>query len=756
MGKNSAADMEPCTDFNVVRDLLEETEDGVNMILQKGSPPISWVKDIDPFIKRADAGGVLNFLELLSVANLLRSVRKLKDYSTQFEASENRVVSMISQLVQNRKVEERIFHCIVSEDEMSDDASPELADIRKQIRDKQNSIKDKLNEIIRSSKYSKIVQDPVVTMRGDRYCIPVKVEYRQELKGLVHDTSASGQTLFIEPIAIVDTNNKIRELKSAEQHEIERILYELTASVSDIKTELLADMTLISKLDFTFARAKYALDLKAVKPNINSSGIINIVQGRHPLLEPHTVVPINFYMGKSYNTLVITGPNTGGKTVALKTVGIFTLMVQSGLLIPAKAGTELCVYEHVFADIGDEQSIEQSLSTFSSHMTNIVDIISEANDRSLVLADELGAGTDPTEGAALAMSILECLNQMGCSTVATTHYSEIKVFAATTKGFENACCEFDVATLKPTYRLLIGVPGKSNAFAISSRLGLDGAIIERAKEFLTTEDLRFEDMLMGIEANREKAEQERFEAEQLRAEIERLKNDIKNQRDTIDEQKDKLLLKSREEARAILGKAKAEADRLLTDMRKSDTVKGAENSRNELNILKSQIEADLNINSLTEDEGEAPKSLKPGDTVRIATLGGKGTVLKEPDKDGNVFIQAGIMKINAKLSDLRLETDVTVNRETDSSKRHIGKASDISAEVDVRGLTVEEAKDVIDKYIDDAFLAHLSQFTIIHGKGTGALRTGIQAFLKSHRKVKSFRTGTYGEGDAGVTVVEIS
>ncbi len=585
----------PSVDLSVVEETLRETEDAVSLIMRKGQPPLAGVKDIRHAVLRACAGGQLSYAELLHVAGLLRAVRRTLNYSSGLdENTENRMVLRIARLVEERGLEERISHCILSEDEMADDASPALHGIRRQIRDRQEAIKDNLNHLIHSPQYAKAIQDAVITMRGDRYCIPVKVEARGEVQGLVHDTSSSGQTLFIEPAFVVEANNKIRELRGEEAREIQRIVAELSLEVSQRRDVLLLDLEEICYVDFTFAKARLALDMKGMKPRVNDKGIIRVVQGRHPLIPKQKVVPISFHIGDDFRTLVITGPNTGGKTVAIKTVGLFTLMMQAGLLIPANAGTELSVYRGVYADIGDEQSITQSLSTFSSHMKNIVEMLEQCDNRSLVLFDELGAGTDPTEGAALAMAILECVHQMGATTVATTHYSELKVFAATTAGFANASCEFDVQTLQPTYKLLIGIPGKSNAFAISRRIGLDPQIVERAKEFLSQEDLRFEDMLMGIEQSRSIMEAERQEAERLRRESETLRQEIKQERDLFQAQRNDMIAKAREEARSLLQKAKQEAERLLSDIRKAamtggTEIKAAEQAKRELSVLQNQV-----------------------------------------------------------------------------------------------------------------------------------------------------------------------
>lgn len=763
--KYLAQDLVPITDITEINRLLTETDDAVALIARKGLPPLGGVKDVRNSVLRAGMGGTNNLIELLNIAGLLKACRRMLDYSSGVdENTENTVSILISTLRANRSLEERIYKAIISEEEMADEASPKLYDIRKQIISKQNAIKDKLNDFIKSSRYSKAIQEPIITMRGDRYCIPVKTEYRSEVTGLVHDTSGSGQTLFIEPAFVVETNNKIRELRVQEEQEIQRILAEFSSEVADNRDILLNDLELISYIDFTFAKARLAMDMKAFRPKVNTEGYINILNGRHPMIDRHVVVPISIYLGRDFDTLVITGPNTGGKTVTLKTVGLFTLMMQSGMLVPADEGTVLSVFNGIYADIGDEQSIEQSLSTFSSHMKNIVEILNKCDHKSLILFDELGAGTDPTEGAALAMSILECVHQIGARTIATTHYSELKVFAQTTKGFANASCEFDVHSLRPTYKLLIGVPGKSNAFAISKRIGLDENIIERAKEFLTGEDIRFEDMLMSIEKNRKIIEQERYEAEQLRRECDILKKRISDERESFLKEKNEYLSKARYEAREILNRARMMSDRLLEDIRKAASAGGkealreADKAKMSLVMLQNELDdsfADSIVNDMTDTK--IPDNLKKGDTVKIISLNNKGTVLKEPDRDGNVYIQAGIMKIYIHISDLRLEEERKEKKETRSTKTNVNnKAIDIKTEIDVRGMTVEEATSVIDKQIDDALVARLGQFSIIHGKGTGALRRGIQKFLESDKRIQSFRLGVYGEGDTGVTVVSLS
>ncbi len=778
-GKKIASEVKPYTDFDKIKEAASQTDDAVAFIARRGSPPMSEIHDIRPSLKRIEIGGCLGFVELLHICDILKLCRRMKDYSSIAEESpenENSVETLINSLYFNKRLEEHISGCILSEEEMADDASPELYSIRRQIRDRQSSIKEKLNELIHSSSSSKYIQDSVVTIRGDRYVVPVKTEYRQQVPGLVHDTSASGQTLFIEPMAVVEANNKIKELKVKEQNEIERILYMLSSEVEAVKEELSRDVSVLSCLDFAFAKGKLSFEMRAVSPKVNCEHRINIVKGRHPLIAKENVVPIDFWIGKDFDSLIITGPNTGGKTVTLKTVGLFTLMAQSGLHVPADTGTELSVFENVYADIGDEQSIEQSLSTFSSHMKNIVEILSEASETSLVLFDELGAGTDPTEGAALAMSILECLHQKGCTSVATTHYSELKVYAVSTPGFENASCEFNVETLRPTYRLLIGVPGKSNAFAISKRLGLEESIIERAKEFLTSEDLRFEDLLIDIERNREESEKNKAYSDALKQEAEQLKWEMEKKQKALRSEREAYIRKAKEEAFEIVSKAKKETDALLSEMRKlsfaqknSIELKEAETLKNNFNKTVAETESGLSENPLTEKKGEnglpgiseeqLKKSLKEGSNVRITTLGHEGVVVRPPDKEGNVLVQAGLMKVLVHMSNLEPSKGKKENQPASyRSGGGVGlveKTKNMSPEIDLRGCTIDEAKALIDKYLDDASCANFSPVSIIHGKGTGALRAGIHAFLKGHRHVKSFRLGSLGEGDTGVTIVEV-
>lgn len=766
LGRELVEELSPQTDFNTVEKMLSETNDGVGCIVRRGSPPLGGIHDIRASLKRLDLGGILNAGELLKIGGVLRAARRLKGYINDKleENSESIVKELISCLESNQRLEQKIDLCIVNEEEIADNASPALNTIRRQIKDQQASIKNKLNDLIRSSKYQKYIQESVVTLRGDRYVIPVKQEHKNDIPGLVHDASSSGATLFVEPMAVVEANNAIKQLKIKEQVEIERILAELSQETSLLLPQLNANMSIMARLDFIFAKAKLATDLNGICPRINQEGKIIIKKGRHPLLDPKTVVPIDFWIGDKFSSLIVTGPNTGGKTVSLKTVGLFTLMMQSGLLVPANEGTEMSVFERIYADIGDEQSIEQSLSTFSSHMKNIVEILRNVNGRSLVLFDELGAGTDPTEGAALAMSILESLHQMGTTTLATTHYAELKVYAISTAGVENASCEFDVETLRPTYKLLIGVPGKSNAFAISKRLGLTDDIIERSKEFLSQEDIRFEDILLSIEKNRSEAEKEKMRAESYRLEAERLKRDLEAQKSKLEAQKESELRKAREEARRILVDSKRQAEELVSEMKRlakeqeeAEVKRQTEELRQKLNKSISGLDDSL-VEAIMPKKGlvKPPKNLRPGDSVLIVNLNQKGTVLSAPDKNGECQVQAGIIKINVHISNLKLidEQKLQLQR-TGMGKIGVSKAQSMSTEIDLRGMLLDEAIEVVDKYLDDASIAGLGMVTLVHGKGTGALRSGLQQHLKHNPHIKSYRLGKLGEGESGVTIVEL-
>lgn len=764
LGREIAESLSPVADQEEVEYRLRETSDAVAYLWRKGEAPFGGVHDIRPSLKRIEIGATLGIPELLRIGDMLRCCRVLKKYLTSDVPSEwegNIALELGKRLVLSKEVEEAISRAIVSEEEISDYASPTLASIRRNIRQKQDSIKEKLNSIIRSSDYRKFMQDAVVTMRGDRYVIPVKQEYKSMIQGLIHDMSASGATVFIEPLSVVETNNEIKALRIREQQEIERILQELTGMVAGIMDSLMSNVEIVSRLDFMFAKARLAKDLDCICPRISSSRVVKILQGRHPLLDRKTVVPIDIELGYGFSTLVITGPNTGGKTVTLKTVGLFVLMLQSGLHLPLKEGSELGLFSNVFADIGDEQSIEQSLSTFSSHMKNIVKILSQADESSLVLFDELGAGTDPTEGAALATAILDGLTRRGIRTIATTHYSELKVYAMKTQGVENACCEFDVETLRPTYRLLIGVPGKSNAFAISEKLGLGKDVIERAKEFMSKDSIRFEDVLSDIERNKVQARREKEEAESLRRQMEELRREVENERRKIARERDSIIAKAKEEARSLISQARYEAEEIIGRMKTLE--KEGRSSLKELNEARAgmrkleQMEAEYrNDMGARIQQAEPPNDLKPGESVLLLTLNQKATVLEGPDQDGQVLVQAGIIKVKVHVSQLaRVDEQHEAVEKMHRIRMANVKASPISLELDIRGMNVEEALERVDKYIDDAVLAGLHEVTLIHGKGTGTLRRAITEHLRRHAQVESFRPGKYGEGEDGVTVVKL-
>ena len=662
-------------------------------------------------------------------------------------------------------VNNEITRCIISEEEVADDASPGLRHVRRQMKITGDRVHTQLNAILNSSRT--MLQDPVITMRDDRYCLPVKAEYKSSFQGMVHDQSATGSTLFIEPMAIIKLNNELRELEIREQKEIEMVLAALSMELVPYVETILINLKLLTKLDFIFARAALARHYNCSMPKFNKNGYIHIKDGRHPLLDPKKVVPINVYLGKDFDLLIVTGPNTGGKTVSLKTVGLFTLMGQSGLQIPAFDGSDLAVFDEVFADIGDEQSIEQSLSTFSAHMTNIVRILEKADSHSLCLFDELGAGTDPTEGAALAIAVLSFLHNMKCRTMATTHYSELKVYALTTPGVENACCEFDVETLRPTYRLLIGIPGKSNAFAISQKLGLPDFIIQDAKSRLEEGDEAFEDLLASLEESRVTIEKEREEIASYKSEISRLKSRLEQKEERFDERKDKLIRNANEEAQRILREAKETADQTIRQINKlaqsSGVGKELEAERTKLREKLDKVDKNL---SLKNEKGPkktiSPKKLKIGDGVKVLTMNLNGTVSSLPNAKGDLYVQMGILRSLVNIKDLELLNEPAISgpgmdlmkkNNTGSGKIKMSKSFSVSPEVNLIGMTVDEAIPVLDKYLDDAYLAHLPKVRVVHGRGTGALKAGVHKHLKKLKYVKEFRLGDFGEGDTGVTIV---
>lgn len=766
LGKELVHELTPCAEYGQISRMQQETSEAVSILLRKGNFSLQGAADLRNILKRVRIGAMLSSAELLQVAHTIKICRQFKNYCS--AENKNESYPILQELADGitvlKSLEDEIFRCIISAEEIDDHASSTLFSIRRGIRDLHGKIRDKLNDYIRSSKYDKMLQEAVITMRGDRYCIPVKQEYRHQFKGIIHDQSSSGSTLFIEPMAVVEMNNSLRQLQGKEQEEIERILYTLTVTVEQEADFIETNMNLIRQVDFIFAKGKLSLAMNGVQPIFNENKYIHIKKGRHPLLNADSVVPIDIYLGKEFHTLLITGPNTGGKTVSLKTIGLFTLMGQSGLHIPAFDGSELGIFDEVFADIGDEQSIEQNLSTFSSHMKNIVRILQYVTKDSLVLFDELGAGTDPTEGAALARAILEQLHKWKVRTVATTHYAELKLYALTADEVENASMEFDVETLRPTYRLLIGIPGKSNAFAISKRLGISDEIIEHAKSFIGSDEIRFEDVISSLEQNQKLAEIEQQRAMRYRQEVEELKKKLEEEQHRLELHKEDIIQKARQEARGLLHQAKQEADILIKEIQKSKeiadaaAVRRAEEARTGLKEKLSEVESQMVHSLMPKKTLVKPPTLQIGDEVMILTLNQKGTVLKKADKEGNVLVQAGIMKINVHISNLRKHQEAKQNKVTPTAKVSNtvrSKARDVSAQIDLRGRLVEEALMEVDKYIDDAFLGGLSQITIIHGKGTGALRAAIHNFLKRHKHVKTYRLGVFGEGEAGVTVVEL-
>lgn len=750
--------MEPSGDFDTVERELKLTAEAETLFYKTGRSPVDDFPDMRHCLERMHAALFLSTGELLGIASCLKAARIAKDILAKEVGEESYLYNLAGLLITHRSAEEEINRCIINEDEIFDGASPALARIRRAMRLANEKVREKLNSMIRSTAYQKYLQEPIITIRNGRFVIPVKQEYRQQVPGLIHDQSSSGATLFIEPSAVVELGNEYKKLLAEEADEIERILTELTAMLAPYADEIREDLNIMGQIDLVFAKAKLSRELNAVMPRLNRSNYVRIVRGRHPLIPADKVVPIDIWIGKDYRSLIITGPNTGGKTVTLKIVGLFALMVQSGIFVPANEGSEFPVFEHIYADIGDEQSIEQSLSTFSSHMKNIVGILDKADENSLVLLDELGAGTDPIEGAALAMSILEELNDRHCICVSTTHYSEIKAFAMTHEGMENASMEFDIDRLCPTYRLYIGIPGKSNAFEISSRLGLPSSIIDKAKSFLKGEDVRFEDIISSAQSQHRIAEEERKMAEEARAELEKLRADAERERRKLDEDRNRLQAKAKEDAKRIVADTKREMEKLIVEIRSikdidrsaadraiqaaRDTLRATETAVNEKEAIKK------------EDNTKPPKTVRAGDTVNIVTLDQKATVLSVPDSKGEVMVQAGVMKLNVKLKDIRLIEEKKAASPT-SGKVGLGAGKQVGLELDVRGMLVDEANIIVDRYLDDAYNAGLSEVNIIHGKGTGALRTGIQAFLKRHPLVKGYRMGSYGEGDAGVTVVTL-
>lgn len=755
--------LEPITDKAEIEHLEENVSDALSRLYRSSSLSFSGVHNVNGSLKRLDIGGTLNTTELLSICSLLEAAKRAKAYdrSDRNDEKTDSLSPLFSQIEPLSPLLEEIRRCVIGEDEIADEASPALARIRKSIRGMNDRIHAQLANIMNNSTTRTYLQDAVITMRDGRYCLPVKSESKTQVPGMVHDQSASGSTLFIEPMAVVNLNNELKELFLKEQEEINRILSELSNQVAESAMGIRTDYTVLAELDFIFAKAELAKSYNGVAPVFNEEGRINIRKARHPLLDAKKVVPIDVRLGEDYRQLIVTGPNTGGKTVSLKTVGLLTLMGQSGLHIPAGDRSELSIFDEIFADIGDEQSIEQSLSTFSSHMTNIVQILEKADSRSLCLFDELCAGTDPTEGAALAISILNKLNQYGAVTMATTHYSELKVYALSTPGVENACCEFDVETLSPTYRLLIGIPGKSNAFAISSKLGLMDNIIEDAKGRLSEKDANFEDMLANLEKSRITIEKEQLEIQKYKAEVEDLKKKLTAKNERLDNSRDEILRKANEEAVQILKEAKDLADETIRNFNKYGQGKAPmsqmEKERSRVRDKMSKSEKALSMKKKEIVNNKVPKKLRIGDSVRVLSMNLNGTVHTLPNAKGDLYVQMGILRSLVNIKDLVLIDDDN----TSSSKKYGGsstgkikmsKAVSVSTEINLIGMTVDEAIAHLDKYLDDAYIAHLPSVRIVHGKGTGALRNAVQAHLKAQHYVKSYRLGEPGEGGAGVTI----
>lgn len=763
-GKKCCQELQPMTDLEEIDIAQTETQDALARIFKLGSTSFGSNQEIGFALKSLEIGSTLSMPELLRIARLLDNVNRIKTYGRKDreDTPEDSLDPYFERLTPLTQLSGEINRCILSEDEMADDASPGLKHVRRSMLLTNEKVHNQLNSMITGS-YRTYLQDAVITMRDNRYCIPVKSEYKGQVHGMVHDQSSSGSTFFIEPAAVVELNNQLRELEIQEKAEIEKVLADLSGQAAQHVEELADNQRLMTHLDFVFAKAKLALDQNATRPVFNTQHYIHLRKGRHPLLPKDKVVPIDIHLGQDFDLLIVTGPNTGGKTVSLKTVGLFTLMGQAGLHIPALDRSELSVFTKVYADIGDEQSIEQSLSTFSSHMTSIVRILKHADENSLCLFDELGAGTDPTEGAALAIAILNYLHDRGIRTMATTHYSELKIYALSTDFVENACCEFNVETLQPTYRLLIGIPGKSNAFAISSKLGLPDEIIAAAREQISKEDESFEDVISDLEKSRITIEKERQEIASYKARIKTLQDQLQAKNEKLDSARDKILKEAHEKAREILQEAKDVADETIRDFnnlgpgadirdleKKRQKVRDRINEKNQKLALKTESAPD-------KKKVLDPAKLKKGDGVKVLSMGLTGTVSTLPDNKGNLFVQCGIMRTQVNVKDLALTDEVTVTaptlQRTGAGKIKMSKSLSVSTEINLLGKTVDEAISVLDKYLDDAYIAHLSSVRVVHGKGTGALRSAVHSHLKRLKYVKEFRLGEYGEGDAGVTIV---
>ena len=758
-----AVRLTPSVSLSEVQRLLADTDEAHLLMARFGAPSFGGLKNVTNSLRRAEAGGMLNMAELLRIAGVLRTLRGIVEWRAKSAGVKSCLDWRFDSLMPNKYLEDRIYGAILSEEEMSDNASVQLAAIRRRIRSASSRVREQLDKMIRSPLYQKYLQDPIVTMRGGRFVVPVKAECRGEIAGLVHDTSSSGATVFVEPMGVVEANNEVRVLQSQEQAEIERILTELSAETGNFSSGTISGYQAAVELNLIFAKANLGYKMKASLPAVNDKGQILLKKARHPLISQDRVVPTDIELGVNFDTLVITGPNTGGKTVSLKTVGLLTLMAMCGLLLPVAENSQISVFHQVLADIGDEQSIEQSLSTFSAHMTNIIQIISQADKNSLILLDELGAGTDPVEGAALAMAILEALRAKGARVAATTHYAELKAYALQTDGVENACCEFDVKTLRPTYRLLIGVPGRSNAFAISLRLGMNNEIVERAKDLVSSENTRFEDVVQSLETSRQKLESERTKTEQAHMEAVRAQKDAQEIRDSIQAEADKEIEKARRQASELVSRTRGQIDALLNEMeelkkQQNKTLSAEQKAKLKAGLRSLEETADP-VHS-RQDEGEyvLPRPLKVGDTVLIYDIDKQGTVLQLPEGNGqNVLVQAGIIQTRVPLANLRLVQEKKAKAPRRTVTRNVtGRAqAKVATELDLRGQMTEEAIMNVDRFIDAALLSGIEQLTIIHGKGTGALRAAVQQHLKRHPSVRSYRLGVFGEGEAGVTIVEL-
>lgn len=762
-GKKLCRELLPSTGLEEIRKSQTQTADALSRLFKVGSTSFGSNSDLGFSIKSLEIGSTLSIVELIKIAAMLDNVSRIKTYGKKDreDAPDDSLSEYFEQLTPLTQVASEINRCILSEEEIADDASPRLKSIRRSMIQTNEKIHSQLNSMLAGA-YRTYLQDAVITMRDNRYCIPIKAEYKGQVNGMIHDQSATGSTYFIEPAAVVELNNKIRELELEEKEEIQIILASLSAMAGEHTKELAINQKLMTELDFIFAKAELAMDMNGTAPIFNEEHYINIRKGRHPLLNKKKVVPIDINLGRDFDLLIITGPNTGGKTVSLKTVGLFTLMGQAGLHIPALDRSELSVFTEVYADIGDEQSIEQSLSTFSSHMKSIVHILQHADADSLCLFDELGAGTDPTEGAALAIAILNYLHDRGIRTMATTHYSELKIYALSTSFVENACCEFSVETLQPTYRLLIGIPGKSNAFAISSKLGLSDEIINAAREQIGKEDKSFEDIIADLEQSRITIEKEQREIAEYKERIRTLQEQLQHKNEKIDQAKERILREANEKAREILQEAKDVADETIRDFNKISAgadIKELERKRQRVRDKISEKNTRLSINNKKEPAQKTldPKKLKKGDTVKIVSMGLQGTVSTLPDAKGALFVQCGIMRTQTNIKDLILVDEAVVTtpalQRTGTGKIKMSKSLSVSTEINLLGKTVDEALAELDKYLDDAYLAHLPSVRVVHGKGTGALRSAVHNHLKRLKYVKEYRLGEYGEGDAGVTIV---